>query len=136
MFLLDTNVISETRKLRPHGGVIEFLEARKPSELFISAVSIGEMQEGVEMTRRQNPEKADEIEDWITQTVENFPILPMDAGTFREWAVLMQGTSGDLSMDAMIAATARTNRLTVVTRNTRDFSTFHVLTLNPFVQKA
>lgn len=94
------------------------------------------MQEGVEMTRRQNPEKADEIEDWITQTVENFPILPMDAGTFREWAVLMQGTSGDLSMDAMIAATARTNRLTVVTRNTRDFSTFHVLTLNPFVQKA
>ncbi len=132
MFLLDTNVISETRKNRPHGGVIEFLTGRGDDELLLSAVSIGEMQAGVELTRSQNPQKAAEIEAWLSKTVEYYPILPVDAAIFRQWALLMHGKSGSLSMDAMIAATAKVHRLIVVTRNLSDFESFGVPTLNPF----
>lgn len=132
MFLLDTNVISETRKNRPHGGVLEFLASRNEDELVLSAVSIGEIQIGVELTRAQNPEKAAQIEAWLAKTVEYYPILPMDAATFRQWALLMHGKSGALAMDAMIAATAKVHRLIVVTRNVTDFEQFAVATLNPF----
>ncbi len=132
MFLLDTNVISETRKNRPHGGVLEFLASRNEDELVLSAVSIGEIQVGVEHTRAQNPEKAAEIEAWLAKMVEYYPILPMDAATFRQWALLMHGKSGTLAMDAMIAATAKVHRLIVVTRNIADFEQFSVITLNPF----
>ena len=111
MFLLDTNVISETRKNRPHGGVLEVLASRNEDELMLSAVSIGEIQVGVELTRGQHPQKALEIEEWLAKTVEYYPILPMDAATFRQWAQLMHGKSGDLAMDAMIAATAKIHRL-------------------------
>ena len=135
MFLLDTNVISETRKNRPHGGVIEFLTACGDDDLLLSAVTVGEIQVGVELTRSQDPQKAAEIEDWLSKTVEYYPILPLDAATFRQWALMMHGKSGSLAMDAMIAATAKVHRLIVVTRNLSDFETFGVPTLNPFTSK-
>ena len=132
MYLLDTNVISELRKPKPHGAVIAWLQSVPDNELFISALTLGELQAGVERTRRQNAEKAASIEAWIDQIAEAYEVIPMDVPAFREWARLMEGKSDYLFEDAMIAATARIRRLTVATRNTRDFQSLSVKLFNPF----
>jgi predicted nucleic acid-binding protein len=135
MYLLDTNVISETRKVTPHGGVMAWLRSRKDEKVFLPAVVFGEIQTGVEKTRRQDPQKALEIEDWFLRLLAAFDVIPMTAIEFREWARLMNKRSDDLTRDAMIAATAKVHRLTVVTRNTKDFRHFGVETLNPFLYR-
>lgn len=132
MFLLDTNVVSELRKRRPHPAVAAWLEQAQDKDLHLSAVTLGELQAGVEITRAQDPAKATEIEAWIDQVAETWNVLPMDATTFRCWARLMHGRQDDLLEDAMIAATAVVHDLTVVTRNLRDFKPFGVRTLDPF----
>ena len=135
MYLLDTNVISETRKVTPHGGVMAWLRSRKDEKVFLPAVVFGEIQTGVEKTRRQYPQKALEIEDWILRLLAAFDVIPMTAIEFREWARLMNKRSDHLTRDAMIAATAKVHRLTVVTRNTKNFRHFGVETLNPFLYR-
>ncbi|MBI3713669.1 MAG: type II toxin-antitoxin system VapC family toxin [Burkholderiales bacterium] len=136
MYLLDTNIISELRKPRPHGGVLAWLESINDSELFLSAVSIAEIQAGIELTREQDSEKAMQLENWLELVANAYNILPMDATTFREWARIMHRKSDTLYEDAMIAATARINDLTVVTRNVTDFKTLGVSIFNPFDQGA
>lgn len=131
-YLLDTNVISELRKPKPHGAVVEWVQSLQPDQLFLSAVTIGELQAGVERTRRNDPAKAAEIEVWIEQVIESYRILPMDAFCFREWSRLMEGTPDQLMEDAMIAATARVHGLTVATRNEADFKQLDVPIFNPF----
>ena len=132
MYLLDTNVISELRRPRPHGALLAWLRALPDGDIHLSAVTIGELQAGVEMTREQDPAKAAEIESWLEQVAQTYNVLPMDADTFRAWARLMHRRSDDLIEDAMIAATAIVHDLTVVTRNVRDFDRLGVKTLNPF----
>jgi toxin FitB len=132
MYLLDTNVISELRKTRPHGGVIAWLDSVSVSEVFLPAFTIGELQAGAERTRKQDPQKAAEIEAWIEGIPGAWEIIPMDGPIFREWARLMAGKTDDLFEDAMIAATAKVRGLTVVTRNVRDFQQFSIQVLNPF----
>jgi toxin FitB len=132
MYLLDTNVVSELRKPKPHGGVVAWIERLPEHQLCVSALSLGELQAGVERTRRQDPGKAAEIERWIDRIGEGFQVLPMDASAFREWARLMHGRPDQLMEDAMVAATARVHGMTVVTRNVRDFASFGVELLNPF----
>jgi predicted nucleic acid-binding protein len=132
MFLLDTNVVSELRKAKPHGGVLAWLKATPESDLFISAVTLGEIQRGIELTKDQNPAKALEITQWADRLAATHNILPMDATTFRACARLMHHQSDVLFEDAMIAATAQVHQLTVVTRNTRDFAAFKLPLLNPF----
>ncbi|MFM2067417.1 MAG: hypothetical protein RLZZ584_2326 [Pseudomonadota bacterium] len=132
MYLLDTNVVSELRKPRPHGAVVQWIQATADADLHISAVTIGEIQAGIELTREQDEAKAVALEQWLAQVAGTFNILPMDARTFREWARLMHRSSDTLYEDAMIAATARVHQLTVVTRNVADFSRFKVELLNPF----
>jgi hypothetical protein len=132
MYLLDTNVISELRKQGPHGGVLAWFRSMPERQMFLSALSIGELQAGVERTRRQDVEKAAAIEAWIDEVALSYQILPMDAHVFREWARLMDGRPSQLMEGAMIAATARVHGLTVVTRNERDFAPFTVEVLNPF----
>lgn len=134
MYLLDTNVVSELRKTRPHGGLLAWLKDVPEDSLLISVVTLGELQAGVERTRRQDPEKAPEIEAWLDGVADWDRILPMDGPVFREWARLMAGSPLQLAQDAMIAATARVHGLTVVTRNLRDFKSFDVLMLDPFAQ--
>jgi predicted nucleic acid-binding protein len=132
MYLLDTNVISELRKAKPHGAVLAWFHAVRPEEIAIPAVVIGEIQDGAEITRKQDPLKAAEIEAWLDYILANFSVLPMDGPIFREWARLMAGKPDDLSGDAMIAATARIHHMIVVTRNVRDFDGLAVEVFNPF----
>lgn len=132
MYLLDTNVVSELRRSNPHGAVVAWLESIADAELHVSAVTIGEIQAGIEITRGQDAAKAHEIETWLELVATTYNVLPMDAAAFRMWARLMHRKSNALIEDAMIAATANVHSLTVVTRNIRDFTTFGVLTLDPW----
>ncbi len=132
MYLLDTNIISELRKPRPHGGVVAWIKSVNDADLYLSAVTLGEIQAGIEMTRQQDPDKAIMIEAWANQLVGSFNILIMDAACFRLWAKLMQRQSDTVYEDAMIAATALLHKMTVVTRNERDFERFQVPLFNPF----
>jgi predicted nucleic acid-binding protein len=132
MYLLDTNVVSELRRPRPHGAVLGWLESVGNDDLHLSAVTIGAIQAGIEVTREQDAAKAAEIEAWLEQVAETYSVLDMDGRTFRTWARLMHSRSDHLIEDAMIAATAVVHDLVVVTRNVRDFRTLFVRTLNPF----
>jgi predicted nucleic acid-binding protein len=132
MYLLDTNVVSELRKLRPHAGVLAWIEAVDDADLHISVVTLGEIQAGIELTREQDAAKAAEIEAWADQVTAAYNVLDMDAATFRLWAKLMHRQSDTVYEDAMIAATALVRKLTVVTRKVGDFKRFGVPVLNPF----
>ena len=134
-FLLDTNVVSELRKPRPHGAVLAWLQGVSDADLHLASVTIGEIQAGVELTREQDPTKAAEIEQWLVQVSCTYNILPMDGAAFRCWARLMHRQSDTLYESAMIAAIARVHQLTVVTRNVADFSGFGVELINPFTAR-
>ena len=135
-FLLDTNVVFELRRPRPHGGVVAWIQSVDDAELYLSSVTIGEIQAGIELTRDQDCAKADAIERWLDQVCTTFNILTMDGPAFRRWAQLMHRQSETLYEDAMIAAIAKVHQLTVVTRNGGDFSHFEVPLLNPFTSRA
>ena len=132
MYLLDTNVISELRKLRPHGAVIAWLKSIADADLYMSAVTLAEIQAGIELTREQDAAKAAEIEAWADLVATSYNVLPMDGRTFRLWARLMHRKSDTFYEDAMIAATAIVHGLTIVTRNVTDFTVYNVNLLNPF----
>jgi len=132
-YLLDTNVVSELRKPKPHGAVLAWANTLSHARLFLSAVTIGELQAGVERTRRQNIQKAIEIEKWIEQLAGSYGVLPMDALCFCDWARLMDRKPESLLEDMMIAATARVHQLTLATRNVKDFSGVDLRLINPFV---
>lgn len=131
-YLLDTNVVSELRKPRPHGGVVAWLESLDDAQLYVSAVTLGEIQAGIELTREQDAQKALEIEAWLDLLAGSYNVLPMDAAIFRAWARLMHRKSDTLYEDAMIAATAVVHGLNVATRNIADFNALGVDVFNPF----
>ena len=132
MYLLDTNIVSELRKPKPHGGVLSWLRSADDSALHLSAVTLGEIQAGLEITREQDAVKAESISAWLELVAQSYNVMPMDGACFRVWARLMHRRSDTLYEDAMIAATAMVHKLTVVTRNVGDFAHFGVPVLNPF----
>ena len=136
MYFLDTNVVSELRRPRPRGTVLEWIADVPVEQLFVSAVTIGEIQAGIEITREQDEARAEELETWLDKILASYGVLPMDAPAFREWARLMHGRAETMSEDAMIAATAVVHRLTVVTRNVSDFGQLGVDLQNPFEREA
>jgi toxin FitB len=132
VYLIDTNVLSEMRRPRPNPAVAHWIATTPDELLFVSVVTLGDLQAGVEMTREQDPAKASEIEGWIDALAATQNILPMTGTIFRKWAQLMHKRPAHLIEDAMIAATALVHGLTVATRNLRDFDRLGVATFNPF----
>jgi len=135
VYLLDTNIISELRRAKPHGAVLAWLSVVPDSALHVPALCLGEIQRGIELTRERDPATARSIEQWADGIMTSYHLLPMDAETFRIWARLMHCRSDSLYEDAMIAATAIQHRLIVVTRNLMDFAHFDVQRFDPFTYR-
>ncbi len=95
-------------------------------------MTLGEIQAGIELTRDQDAQKADEIEAWLDALAAAYNSLPIDAASFRSWARLMHGKSVTLYENAMIAATARVHGLTVASRNVPDFKALGIEVFNRF----
>jgi toxin FitB len=132
-YLLDTNVISETRKSRPDAGVVAFLSAAGAEGLFLSVLTLGELRKGVALKRRTDPVVAIELGIWVEGIETNFAdrILPIDSAIALRWGELSAGRSLPV-IDMLIAATALNRDLTLVTRNTRDFESSGALLLDPW----
>ena len=137
MFLLDTNVISEARKEgRADPGVIAFWAeaARNDTPIFLASVTIGELRRGVELIRhRGDREQAGLLEQWLEQVLLDFGdrVLSLDGDAAQLWGRL-RVPNPQHGIDKQIAAIALLHGLTVVTRNTADFSGCAVALLNPF----
>ena len=135
MYLLDTNIVSELRRKKPHGAVVAWLQSVDDKDLYLASVTLAEIQAGIELTREQDAERAAELEVWLDDVAATYNILNLDGNAFRTWAKLMHKKSDTLYEDGMIAAIANVNKLTVVTRNITDFTAFDVPLLNPFEYK-
>ena len=131
-YLLDTNVISELRKRKPHGAVLAWIQKIPNESLYLSAVTIGEIQAGIEITRERDEAKAAEIEEWLDMIARTQNVIDVSGPTFRRWAQLMHRRTDHHMEDALIAATALVHGLIVATRNVRDFAPFEVGVINPF----
>ena len=136
-FLLDTNVVSETARPGPRQSVLDWIEARNPSDLFLAAQTMGELVRGARKVREQ--ERRERFERWIEQDLArqfDGRVLPFDGRTAAIWGRLMGG--GDragrrpAAADAHIAAVAIQHKLILVTRNVRDFARFDLQLLNPW----
>lgn len=136
MYLLDTNVVSELRRVRPHGAVLKWLAEVPAEQLHLSAVTIGEIQAGIERIREQDEAKASEIEAWLEKVLVSYGVLSVDASAFRVRGRLIHRRSDTVTEDAMIASTAIVHRLKVVTRNVRDFAHLGVEAVDPFEWEA
>lgn len=132
-YLLDTNVISETRKTNADSGVTAFLSAADAAGLFLSVLTLGELRKGVEGKRRTDPAAADRLGAWVDdiETVFADRVLPVDAAAARLWGELSAARSLPV-IDTLIAATAIGHGLTLVTRNTRDVASTGVPLIDPW----
>ena len=131
-YLLDTNILSELRKPKPHGGVLAWFTAFNSAGFAIPVLSLFEMQIGVEQLRSKDSYRAAAFEFWISRLEAADNVLSFDGSAAREAARLLYGKPGHLLADGMIAAIARVHGLTIATRNTRDFEQFDVPLVNPF----
>jgi len=131
--MLDTNVVSETRKGRANADVMAFLAGADSAALFLSVLSLGELRKGVETKRRDDPDAAARLGAWVDAIETGFAdrILDIDAATARLWGELSAVRSLPV-IDTLIAATAMRHNLTLVTRNTRDVVTTGVAVLDPW----
>ena len=135
MYLLDTNVVSAPRRPDRHPAPTVWLKDQRASDLYISVVTVAEIERGVARQIPQNPNFARELAAWMERTLAGFAdrLLGVDVPTARRWGRL-SATLGHNGADLLIAATALEHGLTVVTRNTRHFKPTGAPVLNPFLQ--
>lgn len=133
MILLDTVVVSELRKAQPDAGVLAFLKGQAPDTVFLSVLTIGEVEAGIERQRSSNPEFADKLAQWLAVMELQFArsILPVTPVIAKLWGRLCVQT-GNKGIDNLIAATALVHNLTVVTRNVKHFEPTGARVFNPF----
>ena len=133
MYLLDTVTLSALRRNRRDPALVDWIERQRPSDLFISVVSIGEIERGIARQISINPRFAAALGAWLDRLLSLYEsrILPFNLSTARRWGAL-SAALGNESVDLMIAATAFEHGLTVVTRNVTDFEPTGVSVVNPF----
>ncbi len=134
MILLDTVVVSELRKPKANPAVIAYLRAQNPAVTFISTLTLGEIEAGVQAQRLVNPDHSTQLSHWLSGIELQFAqnVLPITTQIAKLWGRLTV-TTGNKGVDNLIAATALVHNLTVVTRNIKHFAPTGVRTLNPFV---
>lgn len=136
-YLLDTNLLSETRKRKADAGVISFLEAAEASSLYISVLTLGELRKGVAAKKLKDPDPdaVKRLAAWVEGLEFSFAdrILPIDAATARLWGD-WSGERPRPVVDTLLAATAVLHELTLVTRNLRDVRGIPVKLHNPWQQ--
>jgi len=132
-YLLDTNVVSESRRSNADTGVSWFFRAVDERHLHISALTIGELCKGAEKLRRKDPERALDFLTWINEIELSFGdrVLPIEQSISRIWGEI-SADRGRPVVDTLIAATAIANDLVIVTRNVRDFRGINVEIMNPW----
>ena len=135
MFLLDTVVLSELRKpsRQRNANVVHWIEAVSSQDLFVSVVTIGEIERGIERQRQLNPPFAAGLAAWLDLVLRTYDgrILRVDIAVARRWGRLSQQI-GNKGLDLALAATALEHGLIVVTRNVSDFKRTGVSVLDPF----
>lgn len=134
MFLIDTVVLSELRKRERNPGVENWISSQRSADLYLSTLSIGEIERGIAQQQRKDPKFAELLLTWLDKVLMLYEerILPIDLPTCRRWGRLSAAIGHD-SADLLIAATALEHGLTVVTRNVRHFEPTGVPVFNPFL---
>lgn len=132
MFLLDTDVLSALRRRDRNPEAVRWVEAQRTSDLYLSVVTVGEIQRGITQQHQRNPSFSRELATWLDRLLTWYSdrILPVDTATARRWGQL-SATLGHDGADLLIAATALEHGLTVVTRNVRHFEPTGVPALDP-----
>jgi len=134
-YLLDTNVLSETRKRQPATGVASWIATAPPDRMHVSVLTLGEIEQGIARVRgRGDRRQAAALEDWLRDVESGFEgrVLPVTLTIAAAWG-RQQYAQPLPVIDALIAATARVHGMTVVTRNVKDFELAGVQVLNPFI---
>ncbi len=133
MFLLDTVIVSELRKKRPDAGVVRWISKQQDDLLYLSVVTLGEIERGIEKRRKVDTGFADELAAWLESLMRFYAdrILPVTPSVARRWGRLSAQLGHD-GADLLIAASALTHGLTVVTRNAGHFEPTGVSLINPF----
>jgi predicted nucleic acid-binding protein len=136
MFLIDTVTLSELRKRKRDPMVVKWFERQRTTDLFLSVISIGEIERGIARKRTTDPNFAGALADWLDRvlTLYGERIVPFDLRTARRWGALSAALGND-SADLMIAATALEHGLTIVTRDVSDFEPSGVAVLDPFSRR-
>lgn len=133
-YLLDTNILSETRKREPTPCVADWIAATPPDRLHVSVLTLGEIEQGVARVRAKGDwQQASALEGWLRDVENGFAdrVLPVTLSVAAAWGRRQHGQPIPV-IDALIAATARVHGMTVVTRNVKDFELAGVEILNPF----
>ncbi len=132
-YLLDTNILSETRKKQADPRVISFLSNAEPSALYISVLTLGELRKGVALKKRSDPEAAKKIASWVDGLEYSFAdrILGIDAHAAKLWGELSAERPRPV-IDTLLAASAVVHDLTLVTRNAKDMEGIELKLLDPW----
>jgi predicted nucleic acid-binding protein len=136
MFLIDTVTLSELRRRERDPMVVAWFERQRTADLFLSVISIGEVERGIARARAIDPAFADTLAAWLDRVLNLYGerVVPFDMRAARRWGALSAALGND-SADLMIAATALEHGLTVVTRNVSDFEPTGVAVLDPFSRR-
>lgn len=133
-YLLDTDILSAIRRKQRDPNLEKWLHSIQSADVYLSVVTLGEVERGNSQQRRNNPEFAEDLERWLDTILLKYEqrILPLSVSIARRWGKL-SGELGHTSADLMIAATALEHNLTVATRNTRHFEPTQVSLINPYL---
>jgi predicted nucleic acid-binding protein len=133
-YLLDTDILSAIRRKQRDPNLEAWLRSIQSADVYLSVVTIGEVERGITQQRRINQEFSEDLQRWLDTILLRYEprILPLSISIARRWGQL-SGELGNNNVDLMIAATALEHNLTVVTRNTRHFEPTHVSLINPYL---